>query len=216
VMAFNPDEPHDGRAAADGGFTYRIVHIGPDLVLDVLSDVAGRSIGLPLFVAPVLPDAELAQALRRLHAALVGGTRLRRDETLSTVVAALVRRGTQARGIPGRPVRRDDGAAARVRALLADSYADDLSAADLARVVGLSRFETSRRFRAAYGVPPSEYQRLLRLRMARRLLAAGSSAAEAASDAGFADQSHLTRWFRRVYGITPAAYQRAGRQTGAA
>ena len=32
VMAFNPDEPHDGHAATEHGFTYRIVHIGPQLV----------------------------------------------------------------------------------------------------------------------------------------------------------------------------------------
>ena len=30
VMAFNPDDPHDGHAARDGGFTYRMVHIWPD------------------------------------------------------------------------------------------------------------------------------------------------------------------------------------------
>ncbi len=27
-MAFNPDEVHDGRAAAELGYRYRIVHIG--------------------------------------------------------------------------------------------------------------------------------------------------------------------------------------------
>ena len=30
VMAFNPDDPHDGHAAVDGGFTYRMVHIWPE------------------------------------------------------------------------------------------------------------------------------------------------------------------------------------------
>jgi AraC-like DNA-binding protein len=49
----------------------------------------------------------------------------------------------------------------------------------------------------------------LRLRSARRLLAAGVPAATAAAEAGFADQPHLTRWFRRYYGVTPAAYQAA-------
>jgi len=27
--------------------------------------------------------------------------------------------------------------------------------------------------------------------------------------AGFADQSHLTRWFTRYYGITPGGYRQA-------
>ncbi len=30
VMAFNPDDPHDGHAAQAGGFTYRMVHIWPE------------------------------------------------------------------------------------------------------------------------------------------------------------------------------------------
>jgi AraC-like DNA-binding protein len=55
---------------------------------------------------------------------------------------------------------------------------------------------------------PSDFQRQLRLRAARRLLVAGHPVAYAATLAGFADQAHLTRWFRRSYGITPGAYQR--------
>ena len=31
VMAFNPDDPHDGDAAAGLGYNYRIIHIGPGL-----------------------------------------------------------------------------------------------------------------------------------------------------------------------------------------
>ncbi len=42
VMAFNPDDPHDGQAADALGFTYRIIHIGPDLVASVLADITGR------------------------------------------------------------------------------------------------------------------------------------------------------------------------------
>jgi len=54
-------------------------------------------------------------------------------------------------------------------------------------------------------------KQLLRLRAARQALAGGTPPGQAAADAGFADQAHLTRWFRRCYGITPAAYARAAR-----
>jgi AraC-like DNA-binding protein len=54
---------------------------------------------------------------------------------------------------------------------------------------------------------PSDYQRQLRLRAARRLLARGHRIADVASAVGFADQSHLTRWFVRYYGITPGAFR---------
>ncbi|MGP4018956.1 helix-turn-helix domain-containing protein [Saccharopolyspora sp. 5N708] len=81
----------------------------------------------------------------------------------------------------------------------------------LAEVSSRSRFALTRGFRAVHGLTPSEYQRQLRLRHARRLLAEGSTPAEAATASGFADQSHLTRWFRRHYGITPGTFQGADR-----
>src|SRR6476619_422457 len=36
VMAFNPDEVHDGRAAVELGYHYRIVHIGPSVIHGIL------------------------------------------------------------------------------------------------------------------------------------------------------------------------------------
>jgi hypothetical protein len=63
VMTFNPDEPHDGWAET-GAFTYRMVHVGPDLI--------APDGGLPLFRAPVVADSRLARAISRLHAARPG------------------------------------------------------------------------------------------------------------------------------------------------
>ena len=51
VMAFNPDDPHDGHAADELGFTYRMVHIGPELVSSVLAGITGRPARLPPPVA---------------------------------------------------------------------------------------------------------------------------------------------------------------------
>ena len=54
---------------------------------------------------------------------------------------------------------------------------------------------------------PSDYQRQLRLRAARRLIAQGRPLSDIAAQTGFADQAHLTRWFHRYYGITPGGYR---------
>jgi AraC-like DNA-binding protein len=43
----------------------------------------------------------------------------------------------------------------------------------------------------------------------RRLVKSGVSLAEAALDAGFADQSHMSRQFKRAYGLTPAHWAAA-------
>ncbi|NKQ58279.1 AraC family transcriptional regulator [Amycolatopsis sp. K13G38] len=203
VMAFNPDEPHDGHPAIADGFTYRIVHIGPELIRDVLGDAAQRPVGLPLFVEPVLTDAVLAGALRRLHAAFADSG-LAQDEALGATVRALVGRGAT------RPVRSRalPVGVRRVRELLDAEYARDLRADDLAEAAGCSRYALHRGFVTAYGMAPSDYQRQVRLREARRLLATGAPPADAALAAGFADQAHLTRWFKRCYGVTPGVFQR--------
>lgn len=204
VMAFNPDDPHDGHAGDSGGFTYRMVHIGAEYF-------AGLAEGpMPLFPDPVTDHPEAARALLRLHASLTDGAPdLVRGERL--IAAARILPRISSRRLPGPPVPGRPGTrniAARVRSYLRDVDAD-ISVDDLATAAGCSRYTAYRSFSTVYGMPPSDYQRLLRLRTARRLLAAGVSPAVAAADAGFADQAHLTRWFRRCYGVTPAAYQAA-------
>lgn len=214
VMAFNPEDPHDGHAAQDGGFTYQIVHISPELIGDVLSDAAGRPVGLPLFAEPVLHEPGLAAALRGVHDALTGGeSALAQDEALHRAVRAMVRLGAVTTTPPGwaPETRWEDGGLRQVRELLHEHFAEDIGTARLTEVSGRSRFALYRAFRDLHGLTPSEYQRQLRLRCARRLLEAGRTPAEAAAEAGFADQSHLTRWFRRYYAITPARFRDAAR-----
>jgi AraC-like DNA-binding protein len=213
VMAFNPDDPHDGHATTDDGFSYRMIHIGPALVTDVLSDITGRPAGRPLFAPPVLRDPGLARAVHRLHAALAGqASPLERGERLTAAVAAAVRFAAHCPpGLASAGPRgfAEDRTARLVRDYLDAHYAAPVTGDELAAATGRSRYAAYRAFRAAWGLAPSEYQRLLRLRTARQCLAAGLPPAEAATVAGFADQAHLTRWFRRCYGITPAEFRRA-------
>jgi AraC-like DNA-binding protein len=212
VMAFNPDDPHDGHATDGLGFTYRMVHIGPDLVGDVLADRAGRTEGLPLFAEPVIDDALVARHLHALHTALVGGApALRRDELLTATVAAVSRRAATTTPRAGSRTSGEDTTrvAGLARRLIHDTCLEDVNADDLAAATGRTRYAVYRAFRSAYGMAPSDYQRQLRLRAARRLITRGHPLSDVAARTGFADQSHLTRWFVRYYGITPGGYRLA-------
>lgn len=213
VMAFNPDDPHDGHAASEPGFTYRIIHVEPTLVADILRD-SGAGGGLPLFAQPVRPDEALGWALVRLDATLrVESSQLAKDEVLTTAVTAMVQRAST-RSVPDpRDVDISPATsrlvATRAYDVLSSDVARDVSAEALAATVGCSRFALNRAVRSTYGMAPSDLQRQLRLRESRRLVIAGYPLAEIATRCGFADQSHLTRWFSRCYGITPGAYRAA-------
>ncbi len=89
-----------------------------------------------------------------------------------------------------------------------DTYRANPSSAELATVARCGRFAQHRALQAEFGLAPSDYQRQVRPRAARRLLAAGRAPADVAAETGFADQSHLTRWFVRRHGIGPAVFRR--------
>ena len=87
--------------------------------------------------------------------------------------------------------------------------ADVITLRELARITGMSMYHLAHTFKAEIGMAPHAYQVQLRVLQAKRLLAAGCSAAEAAAECGFYDQAHLTVQFKRRVGVTPGAYARS-------
>jgi AraC-like DNA-binding protein len=97
---------------------------------------------------------------------------------------------------------------ARVCQHLRAHVATSISLDELASVAGLSKFYLLRAFHRVHGITPHAYQMQLRLAHAWRFIVEGSPLSRATYDAGFADQSHLTRRFAAVFGLTPARYAR--------
>jgi AraC-like DNA-binding protein len=100
----------------------------------------------------------------------------------------------------------------RVREYLHDQIGEPVTTADLARVAGLSRFQLTRQFQRAFGLPLHGYHLQIRLEEARRRMRGGQAIAAVAADLGFADQSHFHRRFRARFGITPAEWRRTSIQ----
>jgi AraC-like DNA-binding protein len=74
---------------------------------------------------------------------------------------------------------------------------------------GRSRRHVTERFRRQLGITPKAYARLLRFQHATSLLVdlvGGRTIADVAVEAGYYDQSHLTRDFTALAGMTPGAY----------
>ncbi|PRX66199.1 helix-turn-helix protein [Nonomuraea fuscirosea] len=75
----------------------------------------------------------------------------------------------------------------------------------LADEVGWSRKRLWSRFRSQLGITPKRAARLVRFDHAAHLLAAGHTAAGAATESGYVDQSHLHREIMTFTGLTPSA-----------
>lgn len=87
-------------------------------------------------------------------------------------------------------------------------FTDAVYLEELAVLAGLSvcRFVTV--FRHQVGLTPHRFICHRRIHHAQALLREGVPLAQAASEAGFFDQSHLSRHFKNICGVTPGRYLR--------
>lgn len=204
VITVNPGEVHDG-APIDGRIrTWTMLYLDTDRVADIALDVSeGRSAQLEL-AHPVQTDRPASSLFRRIFRSLLRGQQSETtSELLILLLDQLADRRTATNNGTGVPfgLRRDQQA-------IDDDPSASHSLDALAGLAGIGRFQLIRAFSAQTGMTP-HYVVQRRLLLARRLLCQGLSPARASAEAGFADQSHLTRLFMRNYGMTPAAYRRS-------
>jgi AraC family transcriptional regulator len=96
----------------------------------------------------------------------------------------------------------------RALELLHESFRNSLTLEEIAASLGVHPIHLSRVFRKHYGCTMAEFVNRLRVQYACRALASGwSDLAVVASEAGFADQSHLGRIFKSCTGQTPGKFR---------
>ena len=209
VITVNPGEVHDGAPVGDRGRWWRMIYVDPPALAEVHSHIGeGRSDPFE-FQRPVLSDPSAASQLSHLFQSLAGEaaeTALLREQLLLSLLARML-------GISGDNVRTRayPSAIAVAKSMIDDAPGSAVTLADLARVSSLSRFQVLRAFTSATGFTPHAYLLQRRLGLARRLIAGRMPLAQAAAEAGFADQSHMTRVFTSRYGFSPGVYAAAFR-----
>lgn len=202
VIAVNPGEVHDGVGYPGRPRLWHVVYLTPDLIARLTDfDVNGVEF------KPVFGRSELNTVMTDAIRAVMSET-----PDVAEIEEALVHVIGLLRSEAGTPARRAQRHSYPVRQVLArihDEASEPLSLASLAETAGLSRFQTLRLFKAEVGATPHAYLTQQRVKLAKALVSAGASLADAAVAAGFADQSHMTRAYGRQYGVSPGAYVRA-------
>lgn len=199
----HPDELHDGVAGNDEGFGYRIVYVDPSLIQEALHGDA-----LPFVAQPVVGAARLPKdALSEIWDLDEEIDDIARTGLVTAVANLLVDASSTH---PKKPLGRLAlGRLSLVRDLIASAPCVRRSMDELERLCGLDRWTLARQFRAAFGTSPSRFRTLRQLDQVRRLVKHGARLAEASIEAGFADQSHMSRQFKLAYGLTPARWAAA-------
>lgn len=206
----HPDEVHDGSPTSLAGFSYRILYVAPSLVQKALG-------GKPLpFVAEPVVNLRVEQfgLLARLWNV---GDDLDdvEDDEIALSITGFLERLSRCREPNGRRLL-PWAALQRACDRLAAEPSIRCSMEELEAVSGLDRWTLARDFRTAYGTSPRGFRTMRQLDQVRRLLVQGVSFVDAALEAGFSDQSHMTRMFKRAYGLTPLQWVIAVASSGTA
>lgn len=200
TIVLHPDELHDGHAVAPDGFVYRMLYIDAALIGDALDERT-----LPFVADAVGDDPALAATLDEAFEGFPDSF-----STLASagVVAAAADRLNRRAGRPSalRPAHYYGARLDRAREML--DTADDLAvtAEDLEAATGIDRYALARAFRARFATSPHRYLVGRGLQRVKAAIAEGLPLAKAAAEAGFADQSHMTRHFKARFGLTPGRY----------
>ncbi len=203
VLLF-PDGASHRERAGDGGGHCLLVQIDTDRFDDrgcesafdrddVFAVPALRRLGGLILQELAVDDAATPVALDALVADAIGELAAARGFVASPVNPAWVR---------------------QLRERLDAEFLSPPQLSSLAADVGRSKEHLARTFRRSFGVTIGEYVRYRRLdHAARQLMTTDAPLAGVASDVGFADQSHFTRWFRRRYRTTPQQFRQRRRSS---
>ena len=212
----DPGEVHNGFAACETGWQYRMFYLAQGQLERIAGEDAPGTIAMPFFRHGVIRDKRLARELVRLHKDFHDPSlsMLEKESRFYTVVHQAVRRHTANPAVPGDLPRqgREKKRISMVRAYIEDLYDTSITLDDLSRISQMSKYYLLRMFSAQTGLTPHAYLSHVRAARAKEMMDKGLSLAEISLAAGFFDQSHLNRIFKRIYGITPGLYCRAGRR----
>lgn len=204
LVTVNPAELHDG-APIGPARSWSMLYFSQHLVGEAVHDLEEGRRSLRELHAPVVDNPRLIGLFMATRQAIThAGQGEAFEERILSLFGCLFDAA-----VP--PVVATAPRLAQVRARIDDEPAGSHTLADLAALAGLSRYQTLRAFARLTGLTPHAYLMQRRLDAARRLIREGTTLADAAAGAGFADQSHMHRVFVARHGFTPGVYAEAHR-----
>jgi AraC-like DNA-binding protein len=206
LILINPGEVHTGEAADRAGFEMRSLYPTISTMEAAVFELTGRHQMTPFFKQVRVDGSSLAGNISSLHQAMyAGASMLECESRLLWTLARLIKQHADISFTESR-IGNEKSTIQRARDYIEGHFATGVSLQELAQYVGLSPYYFLRVFRAEVGMPPYAYLESVRIGHAQRLIESGRSLTEAAFEAGFSSQSHMTNRFRKIIGATPGQY----------
>ena len=204
LLLFAPGEVHSGESVT--GAQTRSLTVDPDIFEEVVIGLTGQIQPFRWF-GPLLPTSFAARFAELCTVFEHSSSALEREETLLFFVGDIVETFWD----DTRPESPEARMVEAAKIYLNFYYAKEISMKDLAAKAEMPEAYMIKTFRAATGVTPGEYQHLMRLAKARRLLARGESPVRTALYTGFKRTRDLDAAFRQAYKLSVDVYVRGSR-----
>jgi len=204
IIMVNPGEMHDGSSPDSNSRHWQMAYFAPEVISELFDGDIDVSAAVLL---PRIRDSRQARQFSRLFSALTEhcpDPGHREECLLHTVVHAFRHHSTQRCWKQVLPPSID-----KLKKQIDLSPELPHSLQQMAILANTSRFQFLRAFAHATGATPHAYILQQRVRLAQRLIASGKGLVQVSCEAGFADQSHMTRAFVRQLGVTPSRYRAA-------
>lgn len=204
LVLFNPFENHTCEQIDDDALDWRCLHIKKDIMYQKAREITGQAY-LPVFTTTVVCQSDAASTLSDLHNMIMNRSKdFNKEETFYFLLEQLISAYTNPCTETLVPTSKE---IQDVCDYLENNYNQAITLDELSRISGFNKYTLLRNFTMQRGITPYQYLSTIRVNAAKDYLEAGATPLDAALQAGFTDQSHLTKFFKNFIGLTPKLYQ---------
>lgn len=206
LILFNPRDNHFCGPMNGEILDYRAVNINLEVMVKAVKEITGREY-LPHFTQNVVFQSDITQSVGELYDAILNhGSKLKKEESFFFLLEQVLQE--YAAPFEEIDISEPNQQIKTLCTYMEDHYAENITLDDLLSMTSFGKSYLLRSFTKQVGISPYRYLQTVRIDRAKKFLEQGITPIDAASMAGFADQSHFTNFFKEFIGLTPKQYQR--------
>lgn len=204
MILFNPGDNHTCAQSGEEPLHYLGMNISKSVMQSLVTEISDMQ-GLPYFTPNVILDKEVACYFQTLHECIMNGSgEFEKEEILFFMVSLLLKRYHK---VFEEHVLNCEKEIEVACTFMEEHFSENISLEQLCGLSNLSKSSLLRAFTKSKGMTPYRYLQSVRIGAAKKMLEQGASLIDASLKAGFADQSHFTKFFNMFIGLSPGTYR---------